>query len=178
MTETLKGFFLVPTPQNPDTGLWFIFHHESDGILAIDLTREHPDISWRHFAHISDSTPQEKIVLDGGPMQNDNALLVLHNDAGAVDSHFISPDFSFISRRFVLIEGQPPAITTADDVPSRISLAPFANFIVTLGFRLWDMDTLERELGSWQWSFLPATPDIVFNTPAQDRLQRARLLIN
>ena len=47
--EPLKGCLLVPTAKNADTGLWFIFHHESEGVLAFDVTTEHPDIPLRHF---------------------------------------------------------------------------------------------------------------------------------
>ena len=86
----LTGHLLVPTSQNTDTGLWFIFHHESDGILAFDLTQKHPEIP----------------------------------------------------------------------------------------YRLWDMDALEEELKNWQWTLIPATPDLVFYTPRQNRLEKARRSIN
>ena len=174
----LKGHFLVPTPKNPDKGLWFIFHHESDGILAFDLTCEHPDIPYRHFAEFSETEPREKAVLLGGPDQNDSALLILHNDPKAADSHTVNGDFSFISRRFVLMAGHPPALTTADNAPSRIDLAPTADFIVSLGFRLWNMEDMERELAEWQWNFLPAAPEIVFHTRREDRLDRVLRSIN
>lgn len=176
--SALVGCLLVPTPKNPDTGLWFIFHHESEGVLAFDLTTEHPDIPYRHFEAICNGESLDKTVLLGGPMQADSAMLVLHNDQSAPDSHRVSDDFLFISRRFVLVAGQPPRITTADDVPSRIDLSQNADFIISIGFRLWNMDDLEEQLKNWEWHFLPASSEIVFRTPRGERLQKALRSIN
>lgn len=177
--STLKGHLLVPTAKNPDDGLWFIFHHEADGVLAFDLTREHPHVAFRHFEDISEGEPREKLILLGGPMQSDSALILLHNDRKAgQDSHAINDHFSFFSRKFVLVSGQQPTITNAADEPSKISISPIADYITILGFRLWNIDDLEKELAAWQWNFLPASPEIVFRTKRKDRLNRARLSIN
>ena len=183
MTNTLKGHFLVPTTNNPDTGLWFIFHHEAEGLLAIDLTKPHPDIPYRHFESVlegEDNKPRsERIVLLGGPMQPDTSMIVLHNDLHAVgDNHVINDDFRFLSYRFVLLPGHPPQITKADDTPTRINMQGGGDFLITMGFRLFDMDALEKELQDWQWTILPATPDIVFFTPHKERLEKARRSIN
>lgn len=177
----LTGCFLVPNPKGNDKGLWFIFHHESDGVLAIDLTTEHPDIPYRHFEAVCEGQSSEHIVLMGGALQADSALIILHNDTNRnadSDSHKISDDFFFLSRRFVLLPGKPPAITNADNQPSRIDIAPSANFVVSIGFRLWNMDDLENELKEWRWNILPASPEIVFYTKREDRLKRAQLSIN
>lgn len=180
--ETLKGHFLVPTPRNTDTGLWFIFHHESDGLLAVDLTRPHPDIPFRHFLPLidnPDSRTVEETVLYGGDNQAKDAMIVLHNGPLKGDeSHVINNDFAFLSHRFVLVQGRPPVIERSDNAPGRLSFAPKADFVITMGFRLWSMDDLERQLQDWQWNFLPATPEIVFQTQAARRLTKARALIN
>lgn len=175
----LKGQFLVPASKNPDKGLWFIFHHESDGILAIDLTKSHPDLPYRYFEHLTEYEPGEKTVLLGGPLQNDSAMIVLHNDANAEpDPHVISKSFSFFSRKFILADGQKPQFTNSAEVPSKIALSETADFVITMGFRLWNMDELEREMADWQWNLIPAAPDIVFHTKREDRLARARRAIN
>ncbi len=176
--ETLRGYFLVPSIKNADQGLWFIFHHEADGILAMDLTTAHPDIPMRHFAMFH-GTPVDTTPLLGGPMQDDTALVVLHNDpAAGQDSHHINRDFHFISRRFVLVPGAKPQIVKADDSAGDIEFTPSTRYLVTLGFRLWDMDALEDGLKNWQWTLLPASSDIVFHTKREDRLKRARLSTN
>lgn len=178
---SLQGCFLVPTTRNPDTGLWFIFHHEPEGLLAFDITREHPDIPLRHFKTLFQETPDhpDNKVLLGGPNQADSAMLVLHTDAAAgPDAHVIGDQFVFHSFRYTLMPGQPPALTRADESEARLTLAPSAPFQIIMGFRLWDIDALEQELKDWQWTILPAMPDILFNTPRAQRLAKARLSIN
>lgn len=178
MIDNLKGCFLVPSAKNADKRLWFIFHHEADGILALDVTTEHPDIPFRHFEGFSAREPRERTVLLGGPEQASSALIVLHNDRQAEGAHKINAGLHFISRRFVLVPGHPPRVTTADDAPSRIELVPDADFLISLGFRMWDMDTLELELADWQWNFLPADPSVLFHTARGERLARALRAIN
>ena len=175
----LKGHFLVPSIKNPDTGLWFIFHHESDGILAVDLTKEHPDLPYRYFEHLTEQEPREKSVLLGGPMQGDSAMIVLHNDVNAApDPHVINKSISFFSRKFILAEGEKPQFTNSAEVPSKIILSPSADFVITMGFRLWNMDELEAELAQWLWNIIPAAPDVIFHAKREDRLGRARRAIN
>ncbi len=178
----LKGCFLVPTTKNPDKSLWFIFHHESDGILAFDVTKEHPDIPYKHFETVLDAedkkSSRDKIVLLGGPRQTDSGMIVLHNQKSAPNSHDMGNNLFLMSYRFVLLPGKPPMITRSDDQPTRLALNDSADFIVAMGFRLWEMAELEAELKDWQWTLLPATPEILFHTPRENRLQKALLSIN
>jgi putative AlgH/UPF0301 family transcriptional regulator len=175
----LKGHLLVPTPRNADTGLWFIFHHEPDGVLAVDVTTPHPDLPFQYFEQLADHDPTDKTALLGGPEQSGTAMLVLHNDPHSTpDPHKISDDFWFFSRRFVLVPGKPPVFTNSREEPSKFMLGAGSDYIVTMGFRLWNMEALEEELKNWQWHFLPASPDILFGTKPQDRLSKARRSIN
>lgn len=177
---TLEGMFLVPTPKNDDTGLWFIFHHEGEGILAFDVTQMHPDIPAKHFAPLlPDASLDRASVLLGGPKQSDSALLILHtNPAAGTDSH-VAGEFAFHSYRFRLIPGEPPSLTRADDgEPEHLKLRGNEPFAIIVGFDLWEMDTLEAQLKDWQWTFLPATSEIVFDTPPAMRLEKARRMIN
>lgn len=175
----LKGHFLVPTAQNAHTGLWFIFHHEPGGILAVDIATPHPELPYRYFEQLAEHDPSDKTILLGGPEQSKTAMLILHNDPRAApDPHRINDHFLFFSRKFMLAPGQPPLFTNADEEPSKISLSPKSDFIITVGFRLWDMDRLEEELKNWQWHLLPAAPQIVFDTKPEQRLSKAQRAIN
>lgn len=185
--DTLKGCFLVPSAQNTDGGLWLIFHHEPDGILAFDVTRPHPDIPYRHFESVMAcedlKKAEDKIVLCGGPEQNDNALLVLHNNinnniVNDRKPHFLIDDLGFLSYRFTLVPGHPPTLLRADDMPTQLELSARTDFLIVMGFRLWKMEELEEELKNWQWTFLPASSSILFQTSAQKRLEAARRSIN
>lgn len=180
---SITGCLLVPGPKNDSDSLWFIFHHEEDGILAFDLTKDHPDVPYKRFETVLDSednkAEEDKIVHLGGPLQSDSALIILHNMPQANDeSHIINDDFSFLSYRYVLVPGKPPSVAKSDNSPTRIDLGPAADFIVAVGFRLWEMDDLEEELKNWQWTILPATPELIFHTSRADRLQKAKRSIN
>lgn len=182
MTESIRGFLLAATAKNTHKGLWFVFHHEDSGILAFDLTQEHPDVPYQRFATVLDSEdrkPQsDKIVLLGGPMESDKSMILLHNKPQVEASHVINDDFSFLSYRYVVVPGKPPAVTKADNTPSRINLGDTADFIVSVGFRLWEIQPLRDELAQGLWTLVPATPDLIYRTSRQDRLQRALLSIN
>lgn len=181
--DDLRGHYLIPGPGNTDPGLWFIFHHESEGILAFDLTKEHPDIPFRHFhaafKDFAHRPSKERVVLIGGPMQSDSAMIVLHNDKNAgPGTHVINDHFSFHSFRYVLKPGKPPAITDADFHNATLSLDVDTPALVVIGFRLWDMETLEDDLKNWRWNIIPASPQIVFHTSPGQRFSRARARIN
>ncbi len=180
--SSLKGFFLVPTAKNPDTGLWLIFHHESEGILACDLTTHHPDIPFRHFESTidgKDTRAAERTALRGGPLQDDSAMLIFHDGAEPGDNiHILAGNLAFQSYRLVLKPGKAPEFQKADETPTRVTMAQDTSYIVVLGFRLWEMDDLEEDLKNWQWTLLPATPDILFHTRHEHRLENARRVIN
>ena len=168
------------------THLWFIFHSGEDGVLAVDLTREHPDIAYRNFQSVlegQDIKPDsEKIVLLGGPVQSDDALIILHETQNAVaESHIINEDFAFLSYRYVLdvlVPGKPPSIAGMDNKPSRIALKGKVNFLVAMGFRAWNAEELADEIDLALWKLIPATTDIVFHTSHKDRYARALNIIN
>lgn len=176
--DTLKGHFLVPTHKNLETGLWVIFHHEADGILAFDITQEHPDIPFDLFKKEAADRVREKTVLRGGPLQDDSALILLHNRPGThPDDKSLTDAMAFLSYRFRRIKGKP-RLERADETETQIQLPSDASALIVVGFRLWEMADLETQLKEWQWYLLPATPELVFNTLSSNRLQKARLSIN
>ena len=166
-----------------DTGLWFIFYADDEGVAAIDLTREHPDTGYSRFAMMltfEDPNPAlEKVVLLGGPERPEDALVILHEThASTADSTHINDDFSFLSYNYVQVPGKPPAITTPDNRPSRISLKQESRFLVSLGYRIFDTPKLEFELKAGGWICIPATPEIIFGTPRRERRAKAMRQMN
>ncbi|MEJ2132412.1 MAG: YqgE/AlgH family protein, partial [Gammaproteobacteria bacterium] len=47
------------------------------------------------------------------------------------------------------------------------------NFIVALGYAGWEGGQLEREMSENTWLSCPATSEIIFETPFEQRVQRA-----
>lgn len=181
MIET--GWLLISAPDASEKGLYFIFHAEEGGILGANLTEPHADIPYHHFAAALQGEDRknepDKIVLLGGPEQSDDALLILH-DAKVSDAQSfpINDDFAFKSYRFVLVPGKPPDIVTDENRPGRISFARPADFLVIVGFRLWEMAQLQKEMAQGLWTLAPASPLLVFGTPREARLAHARLAVN
>jgi hypothetical protein len=104
--DSRVGWVLTPTNINDDKGLWFVFHHGEEGAVAFDLTTEHPRIGYKIFESglMFDTTrmDSEKVVLLGGDMRSDDALIVLHRTQDAVDESYVIDDtFSFLSYNFV-----------------------------------------------------------------------------
>lgn len=179
----LDSGYLVFSRDEADTSLWFIFHHDTDGALAADLTQPHPHVSYKIFAATLDfedsKLEEEKIVLLGGPEQSDDAMIVLHlSTAGTEDSTLVNEDFAFTSYRLVLLPGKPPMLAGPGGAPSRMPVKQQSDFLVILGFRSWETGMLEAEIARGLWNCLPATPELVFGTPQIERLKKARAALN
>ena len=102
-------------------------------------------------------------VLDGGPVRRDSVFFL--HDSG-VEYQFtqqISPEIS---------------LTTSEDLV--VSLAKGqgpARVITAMGYAGWDSGQLERELAENVWLLAPASAEIIFDTPFEQRAQRAAALL-
>ncbi len=166
-----KGMLLS---SHEEPGLWFVFYADDEGVVAFDITREHPDIGYTSFAaalNFTDPNPlTEKVVLLGGPERSDDALIILHEaHASTANSMPLNDQFAMMSYNYILLPGKPPTLTTPDNRPSQISLKQSSGFIIAMGYRIFDTPSLERELKEGSWICIPATTDIVFNTSRHER---------
>lgn len=173
------GFLLAALDPETDPGLWFIIYADDEGIVAFDLTAQHPHIFYRGFEAVlnfEDLKPAtEKVVLLGGKERSDDALIILHEAAASTaDSNPINEEFAFLSYNYVLLPGRPPAITTPDNRPSEIKLKKASRFLIAMGYRIFDSGKMQEQLKSGQWICLPASTDIVFDTDRHER--RAKFL--
>lgn len=177
------GWLLASPEPEREPGLWLVFHSEEDGILAADLTTRHPDLSFAPFsAAISGGVPASPTVLLGGPIQNKEMLLIPHQrEEDDKDSYVIDDAIAFQSFRYHLLPGKAPKSQTlamGEGDPINIYFQPKTIYLVIVGIRLWDEKTLRREMESGLWKSMPATPDILFNTPHDLRRARALNLVN
>lgn len=177
------GQILASHDINTESGLWFVFYSDDEGIAAFDLTREHPDIGYSGFSTVlnfEDTNPLiEKIVLLGGPERSEDGLIILHETSAATpESHLIDDQFSFLSYNYVRVPGKPPVITTPDNRPSEIRLKKASRFLVTMGYRIFNTPNMLRELKEGGWICLPATTSIVFSTSRHERRAKALKQMN
>jgi putative transcriptional regulator len=120
----------------------------------VDLTLERPDLA---------GTP----VYFGGPVQTERGF-VLHESLDAEGGHY--------SSTLKIAEGLE--MTTSRDVLEALSngAGPRKVFI-TLGYAGWSAGQLEEELGRNGWLNVDAEPDIIFNTPVEQRYDKALSLL-
>lgn len=120
----------------------------------VDLSLERPDLATRP-------------VFFGGPVQTERGF-VLHESLDAEGGHYNST--------LKITEGLE--MTTSRDVLEALSngAGPRRVFI-TLGYSGWSAGQLEEELGRNGWLNVDAEPEIIFNTPVEQRYDKALSLL-
>lgn len=120
----------------------------------VDLSLERADLA---------STP----VFFGGPVQTERGF-VLHESLDAEGGHYNST--------LKIVEGLE--MTTSRDVLEALSngAGPRKVFI-TLGYSGWSAGQLEEELSRNGWLTVDAEPGIIFDTPVEQRYDRALSLL-
>ncbi|HEX5356823.1 MAG TPA: YqgE/AlgH family protein [Aquabacterium sp.] len=120
----------------------------------VDLSLERPDLATRP-------------VFFGGPVQTERGF-VLHESLDAEGGHYNST--------LKITDGLE--MTTSRDVLEALSngAGPRKVFI-TLGYSGWSAGQLEEELGRNGWLNVDAEPEIIFNTPVEQRYDKALSLL-
>jgi putative transcriptional regulator len=106
---------------------------------------------------------KDTLVYFGGPVQTERGF-VLHVPPGSYSSTLpVTPDIS---------------LTTSKDVLEAVAegIGP-QKMLVTLGYSGWGAGQLEGEIAANAWLTVTATPQILFDTPAEDRYGAALKLL-
>ncbi|MFM7705092.1 MAG: YqgE/AlgH family protein [Rubrivivax sp.] len=173
----LTNKFLIAMPGMADENfagtVVYLCEHNKDGALGLVINRPF-DITLRNlFEKVELSLDREELasqpVYFGGPVQTERGF-VLHEHA-AVEQE--SPYTSTLA-----IPGGPLAMTTSKDVLEAMSHgAGPRRVLVTLGYAGWGAGQLESEIGRNGWLTVDADPSVIFDTPVQERYQRALSLL-
>jgi putative transcriptional regulator len=101
----------------------------------------------------------EQLVLSGGPISQNRGFVLHRTQPGWQSSLALSDDIM---------------ITTSKDILMALGTekAP-EQFMVTLGYAGWGPGQLEAELHANSWLTIDADSDILFNTPIEQRWQKA-----
>lgn len=111
---------------------------------------------------------QEQPVYFGGPVQTERGF-VLHEKFGLEEGPFNST---------LRIPGGALEMTTSRDVLEAISNGSGPRrMLVTLGYSGWSAGQLEEEIGRNGWLTVNADPSIIFDTPVEQRYDRAVSLL-
>ena len=114
----------------------------------------------------------EQPVYFGGPVQTERGF-VLHEKLGdAPDAGYKSPYSSTLS-----IPGGLEMTTSKDVLEALSNGAGPKRLLVTLGYSGWAAGQLEDEMGRNGWLTVDAAPEVIFDTPVEQRYDKAVSLL-
>ncbi len=169
--SNLTDHFLIAMPGLADPNfhktVTYVCAHNEEGAMGITINRPLDllltDVFEQMQLKTSDPAIGGQIIYQGGPVQTDRGF-VLHNPKTDWDSSLsISEQINMTTSRDVLqaiAEGKGPD-----------------HSLIALGYAGWGAGQLEAELLQNAWISGPADADIIFNTPTEQRWERAARLL-
>lgn len=164
---SLQNHFLIAHDNHPDDPFYktvvYICQHNDSGTMGLVINRRCGLIATELFSALEivlhDQSLQNKPVLCGGPVQEDVGF-VIHTDEGQWESSF---DIN-----------ENVTVTTSKDIMQAIADAHGPkNSLFLLGYSGWEPHQLEQELERNVWLTCPASEEILFNTPIEQRWDAA-----
>ena len=126
---------------------------------TVDLPLTRPDLA-------------DSLVFQGGPVQIERGF-VLH---GATFASADQPDQPVYASTMTIPGGLE--MTTSKDVLEALAIGSGPpKVLVTLGYSAWAQGQLESELGENSWLTVDADQSIIFDTPVEQRYDRALSLL-
>ena len=167
----LTHHFLIAMPAMADSifskTLTYICEHNEQGAIGIVINRPTDLTLVNLFRQLgiqqADSLTETIPVLFGGPVQMDCGF-VLHHPVGKWQS--------------TLTVNQEVGLTTSLDILKAIANAdgPY-QALIALGYAGWAAGQIEHELAQNAWLTVPASSDVIFDTPSEERLPAAMQLL-
>jgi putative transcriptional regulator len=169
--KTLQDHFLIAMPAMGDPNfngtVTYLCRHNDEGALGIVVNRP-LDMQVREiFEQLDfealDDQQASQVVLGGGPVQPSMGF-VLHRAEETYESTFDCE--------------AGVKVTVSQDILSSMASGrgPWPA-VVALGYAGWEAGQLEAELAANAWLSAPADPDIIFNTPFEQRWAAAAGLL-
>jgi putative transcriptional regulator len=144
----------------------YLCEHSPKGALGLVINRP-TDLSVAGLLEKIDLTleialPQNAAVYFGGPVHTDRGF-VLHSPAGSFSSS---------------IQLGQLALTTSRDVLQAVAQGNGPEkLLITLGYSGWGAGQLESEIAQNAWLTVPASAEVIFATPPEDRYAAALKLL-
>ncbi len=164
---SFTNHFLIamPTMADPnfDGAVVYVAEHSDKGALGLVINRT-TELDLRTLFERIDLKLEiaplgDRPVHFGGPVQTDRGF-VLHQPVGEWNSTVtVGDDVGLTSSKDVL------EAVAAGEGPTRL--------LVTLGYAGWGPGQLEDEIAHNAWLTVKADPNLIFDVPIEDRVQRA-----
>jgi putative transcriptional regulator len=171
----LTNQFLIAMPGMADDNfagsVVYLCEHNERGALGLVINKP-IDIKLKSLFEKVDLTLDreelaEQPVYYGGPVQTERGF-VLHQSQGSDGASYSST---------MTIPGGLEMTTSKDVLEALAQGAGPKKLLVTLGYSGWQAGQLEDELGRNGWLTVDADPAIIFDTPAEQRWDRALALL-
>jgi putative transcriptional regulator len=171
----LTNQFLIAMPSMRDDHfagtVVYLCEHNERGALGLVINRP-TDIGLAHLfdkvdLKLARADLSEAPVFYGGPVQTERGF-VLHERLDEEGGHYAST---------LKIDGGLEMTTSRDVLEAMASGAGPRKVFVALGYSGWGAGQLEDEISRNGWLTVPAQTDLIFDTPVDERYDRALSLL-
>ena len=169
--KTLQDHFLIAMPAlgdpNFDGTVTYLCKHGDEGALGVVINRpldlQVAEVFEQLDLEVLDQRQADRPVLGGGPVQPSMGF-VLHQSEQAFES--------------TIDTESAIKVTISQDILRAMAggLGPWPS-VVALGYAGWEAGQLEAELAANAWLSVPAAPEIIFQTPFDQRWSAAAGLL-
>jgi len=168
---SLKNHFLIAMPSLDSDSfahtVTYICEHNEEGAMGLVINRPTElhlkEILGELGLKATDTPMDSQAIFAGGPVQPQMGF-ILHQDARTWDSTLrVSDDIHLTTSKDILksiADGEGPG-----------------DCLIALGYSGWSPGQLEQELANNCWLTAPARSEIIFKTPAEQRLAAAASLL-
>ena len=176
----LTHHFLIAMPGVEDASfsrsVVYLCEHSERGALGLIINKPTPISLEGLFEKVDLSLGREDLTLQpvfqGGPVQTERGFVLHEAMRGPQESEDESPYASTMT-----IPGGLEMTTSKDVLEALAHGAGPRRVLVTLGYSAWGEGQLESELAENSWLTVGADVSVIFETPVQERYDRARGLL-
>ena len=187
----LSHHFLIAMPGLEDPtfakSVVYVCEHSERGAMGLIINKP-GDLSLKHlFEKVELPLQRQDLlqcnVLHGGPVQTERGF-VLHDpmlEKDSVDSEnsiteaVATPNSIYAST--LSVPGGLAMTTSKDVLEALANGSGPQRVVVTLGYASWGEGQLESEIGENSWLTVPADPAVIFDTPIEQRYDKALSLL-
>ncbi|UXH77695.1 YqgE/AlgH family protein [Roseateles amylovorans] len=171
----LTNQFLIAMPGMVDEAfagsVIYLCEHNEKGALGLVINKPISLTLGNLFEKVelelSDEAMAARPVFFGGPVQTERGF-VLHEPLDEQGNHYNAT---------LAVPGGLEMTTSRDVLEALSSGAGPKRVLVTLGYSGWAAGQLEEEIGRNGWITVDAAPDIIFETPIEERYEKALALL-
>lgn len=168
---SLTNQFLIAMPGMADEAfagtVIYLCEHNDNGALGLVINKPIQLTLGSLFEKVELSPPDDELaatqVFYGGPVQTDRGF-VLHEPLDETGGHYNAT---------LAVPGGLEMTTSRDVLEALSNGAGPKKLLVTLGYSGWAAGQLEEELGRNGWLTVDASPEIIFDTPVEQRYEKA-----